>query len=359
MNKRHRWTSEEIEILKTYYPNEGIYKCMEKLPYLRRSQIEAKINSIPDIKSNKIEKWTEDEINKLIELWSKATKKELLDAFPNRTFQKLQSKAHTLKLHCEVQRNGFSDLNFLKLENLSPQSAYWWGFIMADGHIRKEGNLIISLNVDDKDYLQQLASKLNAKLNETQIMNSFTNSTSTFVRLSVSNKKIISEWVEVLNMTETAKTYFPPNLDVFDPYFIYFFLGFVDGDGSIWLSRNYPQLKIENHISWKSNLDKFAQILRDRYKINSAVTKIGNKNTAILTIANRDDIIKLSKYCRKVDYLHRKWDKILNLPPIVKKHHRVLDIETNIEYNTMADCERAIGKAKGYTKRHPERFKLF
>lgn len=312
MNKRHKWTNKEIEILKKYYPDYGIYKCMEMLPYLTKSQIKTKIVNSKDISSNNFEKWTKDETNKLIQLWPKASKNELLNAFPNRTYQKIQSRAHFLKLKCEIERNRKSNLNFLKLENLNPQSAYWWGFIMADGHISKRYSLIITLSKKDKDHLQKLASKINGKLTFIKKISSFTNKESEFVNLTASDKKILTNCMTILNMKETAKTYFPPTLDVFNEYFIYFFLGFVDGDGSIWLSKNYPQLKIENHISWKENFEKFANILKNKFDIKSVVVKTGKKGTAILTIANRDDIIQLSTYCQDVDFLRRKWNKILN-----------------------------------------------
>ena len=313
MNKRHKWTNEEIEILKKYYPNDGIYKCMEMLPHLTKSQIKTKVNNSKDISSNNFEKWTKDEVDKLIQLWPKATKNELLNAFPNRTYQKIQLKAHVLKLKCEIERNRKSNLDFLKLENLNPQSAYWWGFIMADGHISKNGSLIISLSKNDEEHLQKLASKINGKLTFNKSINSFTNKESEFVKLTVSDKKLFTNCMTILNMKETAKTYFPPTLNIFDDHFIHFFLGFVDGDGSIWLNRGYPQLKIENHISWKENFEKFADILKNKFNIKSVNVKIGIKGTVVLTISNRSDIIQLSTYCQDVDFLCRKWNKILNL----------------------------------------------
>lgn len=38
----------------------------------------------------------------------------------------------------------------------------------------------------------------------------------------------------------------------------------------------------------------------------SPTTKIGKKDTAVLTIYNRDDIINISSYCKDVDYMERK-----------------------------------------------------
>ena len=38
----------------------------------------------------------------------------------------------------------------------------------------------------------------------------------------------------------------------------------------------------------------------------STKTKISKKNTAVLTIGNRDDIINISSYCKDVNYMERK-----------------------------------------------------
>ena len=177
---------------------------------------------------------------------------------------------------------------------------------MADGHISKTNTLIISLKNTDKGHLQKIAKRLSVEVKEND---------KGFVKIQGNDKLRIESWRETLCMEETAKTYFPPKLEVFQNDFVYFFIGFVDGDGCIWFSRNYPQLKIELHKSWKGNLDRFAKILKENYGLESVTTKISKKGTAVLTIAKREDIIALGNYAKEVEYLERKWDKIFDYKP--------------------------------------------
>lgn len=48
----HKWTEFEIEILKNEFPDGGIYKCLEMLPYLSKNQVKSKLNSLK-IRSNR------------------------------------------------------------------------------------------------------------------------------------------------------------------------------------------------------------------------------------------------------------------------------------------------------------------
>lgn len=300
---RKTWTIEEINTLKENFPNGGIYKCVELLPNRTRKQIKAKIDAL-GIKSNHYTKWSPEENEKLKFAWENYTMEELLKTFPGRTYQQIELHAHWLGYHTETERKRKCDISFLNLENLTKESLYWWGFIMADGHISESGEVIIQLKDTDKNHLEKFSKHVKGNIKEVK---------KGFVRISCGDIKKVRVWREKLNMKETAKTYFPPNLSVFEKDFIYFFIGFVDGDGCIWLSKGYPQLKIELHCTWKDNLDWFANILKSIYDIKSVTTKISKKGTAVLTIGNRNDIIKISEYCNDIEYLERKWEKVLGV----------------------------------------------
>ena len=101
---------------------------------------------------------------------------------------------------------------------------------MADGHISEKD---VICNSVDKDHLIKLANLLNVKINSKKYTNSYNQKVSEIHNLSASNKDLILKWRDMLRMEHTAKTYFPPNLNIFNNLFIYFFIGFVDGDGCI------------------------------------------------------------------------------------------------------------------------------
>lgn len=304
MGKR-TWTDDELKILQENFPDGGIYKCMELLPNKKRDQIKAKIDAL-GIKSNHYDKWTEEENKKLKEAWETYSMEELLSAFPGRTYQKIQLHANWLGYTSKINRNKKCDLSFLDIDNLSKENSYWWGFIMADGHISKKNELIIQLKDIDKEHLDKLCNKISA---------SISNKPKGFVRMSASDITLMKKWREILELKDSAKTYFPPNLRIFENTLVYFFIGFVDGDGCIWFHNNYPQLKIETHCSWKENLEWVAEVLRTKYGIESAVVKISKKGTVVLSIGRRRDIISLLEFVKEVDYMQRKWEKIFEYEP--------------------------------------------
>lgn len=349
----HKWTEFEIEILKHEFPDGGIYKCLEMLPYLSRNQIKSKLDSLK-IRSNRYKSWTDEEIKLLCKVWETASSNDLKELFPDRNLESLQNKAYILGLKCKVNRQNKNNLEILDLENLTPNTAYWWGYIMADGHISKKS---IICNSKDKEYLMKLSNLLNTKIHCRKYVNPYTGKISEIYNFSADNKNLISKWRGILNIENSAKTYFPPNLNIFNDLFIYFFIGFVDGDGCIWDDK-YPSLKIELHKSWISNL-KWMETKLHTLGFISTATKISKKDTAVLTIYNRDDIINISSYCKDVDYMERKWDFIINYKKKREYYkNSVLDLETNIKYDSIIECCKSLNISKYYIKNHKERFQL-
>ena len=349
MGKR-TWSDEDYRILREVFPEGGIYKCMELFPDKTRKQIKGKIDALK-IKSNRYKKWTNEDVETLKKMWADSPKQEILNALPGRSWENIENKVRILKLKSSGKRMRTTDLSFLELEELTPQSAYWWGFIMADGHLSKQNALIITLKDTDIEHLKKIAKKINGNVIQRN----------GFCHLFAEDKNLMLKWKSMLNMVETAKTYFPPKLSIFQKYFIYFFIGFVDGDGCIWLNKNYPQLKIELHSSWYENLMWFKDMLA-HYGIKSTNVKINKKGSSCLTIGNADDIKKISCFVNNVDFLERKWNKILNhVPTDVEGMHKkchITDLETQQEYETLADCVRKTGHSKVFIKAHKERFQI-
>lgn len=299
MGKR-TWTNEDIQVLRDYYPEFGAEKCSELISGKTKRQIKDKARVL-GIKSNHYKKWTKEDNERLKVAWSTCNMEDLLCSFPGRTYQEILLHANKLGYHTNTDRKRKCDLTFLDIDSLTKESTYWWGFIMADGHISKKGQLVIQLKDVDKDHLLKFASHVNGNVKSVG---------KSFVRLACNDIKKLSLWKRKLRMLESAKTYFPPDLTLFEKYFVYFFIGFVDGDGCIWLSKNYPQIKIELHLSWLKNLEWFSKVLKEQYKIKSTNVHISNKQTSVLSIANRSDILKLFEYSKEVESLQRKWSKL-------------------------------------------------
>jgi len=244
-------------------------------------------------------KWNTEEIDLLKIHWESSSMTELLNHFPNRKYTSLMLKARELGIKSKIKRKRKGSLDFLDIVNI--RSSYWWGFIMADGHLTKKGELIIQLNRKDETHLNKLALLLNTK---TRIIKE------NFVLLRIQDKNFGEKWLEVFNI-KTPKTYTPPNLSIFynKELLIHFFIGLIDGDGCIWESKKWLNLRIELHSNWFTELQLISNKLKEFYNIDSKV-KITKKGTSKLEINTKKDLKILKEYTKDNECLERKWSKL-------------------------------------------------
>ncbi len=253
-------------------------------------------------------KWTDDEIGLLKTHWKSSNMKILLEIFPNRKYNSLMLKAQQLGIKSEAQRKRKGSLNYLN--NLNSNSCYWWGFIMADGHLSLKGELIISLDIKDKDHLEKLALHLERFVTEKEYINSFNNKLSKSCNLRIQDKIFGQKWLSILNIN-SAKTYTPPDLSIFlnKENLIYFFIGLIDGDGCIWKSKEWINLRIELHLNWLDTLQLLSNKLKEFYDINCKV-KTTKRGTSKIDINTKKDLQILKNYSKNVEFLERKWSKL-------------------------------------------------
>ena len=238
------------------------------------------------------QKWMPNEDKELVHHWQYSDMETLLNTFPRRSYNSLMLRARVLGVTSKRQRKRIGSFDFLN--NITPNSAYWWGFIMADGHLSKANALIIQLSAKDKTHLEKLSSKLGVKIRDCESpSNAFTNEPSSFCRLFLQDKDEVTKWKLLLGISG-KKTYEPPTLDMFftEQLFAPFFVGFIDGDGCIWNASgfnkqlNYPNIKIEVHKSWLGTLSKFKHHLSAFYQIAAKVLE-SKKGTAVLSVNGR------------------------------------------------------------------------
>lgn len=256
-------------------------------------------------------KWTKEEDELLKIHWKLSAMKELMKQFSTRTYQSLMKRAAFLKIKSEISRKRQGSLEFLN--QLNPKSSYWWGFIIADGYLSKRGDLIINLNIKDKEHLLKLSNHLNCKISERKYINSYTNSESYSCNLAIADKKFANKWLKILEIN-SPKTYTPPNLSIFlnKENFIYFIIGLIDGDGCIWESKNWLNLRIELHLNWLNTLKLISSKLKEFYDIDCKINTT-KKNTSKLEINTKKDLKILKSFINSVDFMERKWSKLSNL----------------------------------------------
>lgn len=100
------WTKEEEEILKKHYPTAEIEELLELLPRFTIDKIRVKANKLGVKRKKrskqktgyKIKRWTKEETEKLKQVYSHSTNKELEEMFPRFTIRQIYMKARYMGL---------------------------------------------------------------------------------------------------------------------------------------------------------------------------------------------------------------------------------------------------------------------
>lgn len=62
-----------------------------------------------------------------------------------------------------AERNRLYQLDPLVFDNFTPEMAYWWGFLYADGYVDRDKSLIVNLKNSDHSHLQSLLKFLHSQ----------------------------------------------------------------------------------------------------------------------------------------------------------------------------------------------------
>ena len=310
--KYESWTKKEIEILNTFYLGHTAQECINEFG-LNRS-VKALQKKARELGIQKNKRWSKEEEDLLRYHWENSDMETLLNALPGRTYSQMMNKAGLLKVKSNVKRKRQGSLDFL--DNLTKQSAYWWGFIMADGHLSPRGELCICLSGKDQDHLKILAEHLKCKTTLRIKSGGFSITNSEFIDLRIQDKKFQEKWYSILEYTN-PKTYNPPKLDIFytKELLVYFLIGLIDGDGSIWINNQTEtnhgsiMLRIEVHPNWEDRFKELFSKVEELYDIKFNI-RTSSKGYIKAEIASRKDLEELYKYVDNCDYMARKWNKV-------------------------------------------------
>lgn len=197
----------------------------------------------------------------------------------------------------------------------TPESAYWIGFLSADGSFNLKGRIKLGLGIKDKNHLLKLVKFINYTGSIRENNNS--------IEISFMNKKIKQLMIDY--DIKPNKTYNPPiDIPYKDPILrLAYCVGFIDGDGSI---KNYSKresffLTIKNHGSWEKMLNIIGKEMSDVYTV-----KINKLGYSILTICNTTKLknIKEKILLINIPFMERKWN-IINLK------YKSIQEDTNIK----------------------------
>lgn len=199
-----------------------------------------------------------------------------------------------------------------KIEKLledAPETYYWIGYLLADGHFKNNNRIMFSQNNEDKISVENFVKYIEG----TSKIKYTNNDEGDKAKFWIQSNTIVPKITKKFDI-KSNKTYSPPNTDIFENMDIdllsYLFIGFVDGDGSISKGVNCNQLRITVHPSWFEIL----KIFEKRIFGLSGYTKIDEDTGYAVMIITRTDLLSKFKkqYFSNITFepLHRKWDKI-------------------------------------------------
>lgn len=317
------WTQLEIQLLKNNFlmlPTIAEVQCL--FPNRSWVSINCKARKLGlmtkgiKLKRLAIDEWPVEEVTKLKLLYEECYKKDILLAFPNRSWAALKNQAQKLKLRMKLNRVKNGDLS--KLLQETTEAYYWMGFLLADGHF-SENRVNLTLGEKEKEHVYKFAtflkSPIDAVITSTRETN-YSKEATTF-RIAVYNKYLINKIRDKFNIHTTNKTEFPPNLSkIFSntstDNAIALIIGFIDGDGYIG-SKN---IRIEIHKSWEANLKILSHMLLMYFsEVSKQETHLSNskENKYVhLNIAKHSLLIKIYNWTatNKLPVLERKWTNL-------------------------------------------------
>lgn len=189
--------------------------------------------------------WSQDQINYIINDYSSNLSTTKLSKEFNVTTQAIrkilqENNVNLLSLK-EINRVKFPRNSFA-FNTIDENSAYWIGFLCADGTVLKNNEIRISLNAKDIKHIEKFKNFLNS---------SNTISTGTYGKeerayFSIRDEQIAKDLADrgcINNKTYLLK--FPNEQQIPEKYLSHFIRGYFDGDGSINYSfdKRYPSYR--------------------------------------------------------------------------------------------------------------------
>lgn len=274
-------------------------------------------------------KWTQDKIDRFVKEYPLGDKEKLAESL-GVTYEALKSAAIRFGV------KSMKDICHHKLKPLYDESClsyYWMGFIMADGHLDKDGELRIALSANDKDHLKKLSNLLGSDLKTYEMKDQWTDTARTYCRFSCKDVRYGKLLLDRFGVKKFPKTTNAPDINIVrDDYFLAFLLGIIDGDGTFSKSTNghCAFIRIEMHSAWETVLRKFADRLASIGVGNVSITT-SKRGYVQLRIYKHQNLkfLKLFSLHHELPRLERKWSCIDENRTVkyVKKGDIALDSE--------------------------------
>lgn len=263
------------------------------------------------------DRWSKSELKILTDYYESVRPKDLTKLIPGKSVDAIKLKANALGLNSPFSSEFLSNIGVLL--NDTPESYYWMGFILADGHISEDNRLTVTLHKRDKNHLRKLAEYIQAEHKERA------GNSETKVSLAVKNQKILPLIKEKFDINN-KKTYNPPSntlyADVDISLLMCLLCGFTDGDGCILKQSNRQDvvIRFQIHSSWLQWLNIMHQRLQNQFSgLTIRPPKLNKRGYASWVIANHIVVnyLKQTAIENNLPILERKWSRIDSKPLII------------------------------------------
>lgn len=257
-------------------------------------------------------RWTPEEVIDL-KTYYPDKDKEWLENYFNRKWKAIKDKANKEKIYKLKGNEGLAVL----LDN-SLQSMYWIGFLLADGHF-SDSRISVELSTKDKEHLKKFADYI--KTNNWYERERHLNGSIYYQNSVHINNSVIVPKLKNTFSIQNNKTKNPPNLALYtntEDQLISLFIGFIDGDGSIYTPTYTEKLRIECDKSWYDNILFFETLVYKKFNHTKKVdqlTKISSRDSAVLEISSSAIIRSLKRFITEnnLTVMNRKWDLVKDL----------------------------------------------
>ena len=277
-------------------------------------------------------KWTKDMEQYLIDNYNKLSIEELAKNI-GVTKSSITNKAFSLKITNNTKNKNRGNINLFENIN-SEESAYWLGFIYADGYIikneenKKHHNYELGIELQESDitHLEKFNKIFNnyykittraRKMDSLDILNGneVSNRLNKTCLIRIYNKKIVNDLINNnIVQNKTNSNIFPiiNNNDMF----IHFLRGYIDGDGSYVVDNKNRYI-----ISIQGNNKKCFEFISNKlltdFNISSYISK--DRDCWKLNIRKKSDVLKLIDlmFNNANIYLDRKYDKVKDMKKAV------------------------------------------
>lgn len=202
-------------------------------------------------------------------------------------------------------------------DTLTDESAYWIGFLMADGCVVKpEGGessyILLGLQRGDVDHIRKFMQFLDA--NNPTIYNK------NQAQIHITSTKLVNALVKYGVVPQKSLTAIPKGGILYNRHF---WRGMIDGDGSLWIhKRGFPMISLAGSYGNIKGFRDFMKTIVPTF--NGAMHKQGK---IYILCASARMAMKLIKYlyqdCDRFLSLKRKYDKTRKIVKLCDKKYNL------------------------------------